>query len=193
MIDSEKEKFAQLMMLAGLAHNKEISKTLIALYWHDLKKFEFQEVRTSFDAHRRSEKFFPSVADIFEKIPSSSLGTHIGADEAWQIAVDSLDERRTVAMTRQIAEARGIAIDLVDFGDKTAARMAFRDAYNRLIASNPDCEWFISEGFDKSTRAAAVEKAVSLGRLPAIKHQNFIEHHPDEYIGIPTDRKKALE
>ena len=192
MIDSEKKKFLEALTLTAEIYNKSFSIEAVKIYWNDLVEFDFIDVMSAIDKHRKTSKFFPTIADIIEKIPKSSANIHPGADEAWSICLESFDERNTVVMTKELSEARGIALDLYEFGDKTAARMAFRDAYNRLIANAPKPEWFVSEGFDKTLKISAIEKAVSLGRLTYTKKQHFIEHHPNVVIEKHTDRVKSL-
>lgn len=191
MTDSEKKRFYEAITLTFTIYGKEVKANVLDIFWNDLKEFSLDSVLKALNDHRRSSKFFPTIADIIERIPASKDGQHIGADEAWSIAFESFDEANTVVMTQEIATARGIAMEIYQDGNRIAARMAFKDAYNRLIdQSDAKPEWFISQGFDKSLRHAAVEHAKSLGRLPQAKYQNFIEHNPPP--GEPTKRTGAL-
>lgn len=192
MLDEDKTRFAQEITATAEIFGKTLSKPTMKIIFDDLSEYTLDDVLLSLNKCRKTLKFFPTTAEIIEKIPKSSAIIHPGADEAWSICLQSFDEHNTVIMTKQIAEARGIALDLYDFGDKTAARMAFRDAYNRLITNATKPEWFISEGFDKTLKSAAIEKAVSLGRLTSSKQQHFIEHHPEVVIEKPSDRIKSL-
>lgn len=54
---------------------------------------------------------------------------------------------------------------LLDMGDKTGARMAFKEAYNRLAdrlkAKGKKADWFVFAGTDKLQMVAAIKDAVS--------------------------------
>lgn len=93
-------------------------------------------------------------------------GGHPTANEAWGMALLSRDEAETVVWTEQIAEAAGIAQAILDAGDDVGARMAFRDAYERILRERPKSPmWFPSLGSDPARRTAALERAVMAGRL----------------------------
>ena len=56
-----------------------------------------------------------------------------GADEAWAIALEALDEACSVVWCGEIQQAFAIARPVLVAGDKIGARMAFRNAYDRLV------------------------------------------------------------
>lgn len=91
------------------------------------------------------------------------------ADEAW--ALIPRDEDASVVMTYEMAEAYGVALPLLVEGDQVAARMAFKDAYARIVDKNKLAgvppKWFPSLGRDKEGREAVLAEAVRLGRLSA--------------------------
>lgn len=79
------------------------------------------------------------------------------------------DEAASCVWTDEMARAWGVARHLLREGDRVGARMAFRDAYNRLVAEARDQgmapNWTPSLGHDKAGRAEVLEDAVSKGRL----------------------------
>ena len=78
----------------------------------------------------------------------------------------SRDESDTVVWTEQIAEAAGIAQPVLDSGDEVGARMAFRDAYDRILRERPEKpRWYPSLGSDLGRRTAALDRAVRAGLL----------------------------
>lgn len=93
-----------------------------------------------------------------------------GRDEAWALALQSIDERESVVWTAEIQAALEAARPVLDAGDKIGARMAFLSAYDRLLQAARDtmkpCEWAVSIGWDGERRALAVDSAVRLGRIP---------------------------
>lgn len=93
-----------------------------------------------------------------------------GANEAWAMALNALDERKTVVWTVEMSEAWGVARDVAAQGDLVGARMAFIGAYERLVRTAREerrlPEVSVSIGWDGEQRVVAIEKAVQLGYLP---------------------------
>lgn len=125
-----------------------------------------QEPEAVLNALRRCQRELTgrlSLAAVLERIDYG----HIGADEAWGLMPKSEDE--TVVWTEQMAEAFGLAGPMLAAGDPIAARMTFRDAYNRLKRDACDrrehARWSVSPGHDPHGRDAPVMQAVKLGRL----------------------------
>lgn len=79
------------------------------------------------------------------------------------------DENQTVVWTEEMALAMRCAQPLLDAGDQVAARMAFRDAYQREISSSraqrKPVRWMASLGWDARGREAALREAVEKGRI----------------------------
>jgi len=94
-----------------------------------------------------------------------------GANEAWATALSALDERNTVVWTDEMAQAWEVARPVVQGGDEIGGRMAFKDAYERLVRvareERRTPAVTVSVGWDAELRAAGVEKAVKLGYVPA--------------------------
>lgn len=93
-----------------------------------------------------------------------------GSNEAWATALQALDERNTVVWTEEMAQAWEVARPVVQGGDEIGGRMAFKDAYERLVRAARDERRTpvvtVSVGWDAEQRAAAVEKAVKIGYMP---------------------------
>lgn len=106
-----------------------------------------------------------SLAAIIERIHSSD--GILGAEEAW--ALMSNGEDVTVVITQEMAEAMKDAHHLLKEHDRIGARMAFKEAYTRLIhdarEENSKPHWFASIGHDKAGRAAPIAEAIRQGRL----------------------------
>lgn len=111
-----------------------------------------------------------------------------GIEEAWAMCPKT--EADSVCWTLEMREAYSIARSLSDNGDSIGARMAFKDAYERLVRESRDngfpTTWELSLGWDAGSRQKAVEKAVQVkaisseaaaGYLPApAGGMNLIEH-----------------
>lgn len=102
-----------------------------------------------------------------------------GSNEAWAMALNALDERKTVVWTVEMSEAWGVSRDIAAHGDMVGARMAFIGAYERLVRTAREerrlPQVSVSVGWDGEQRAAAIEKAVQLGYLTASQAS---EHMP---------------
>lgn len=96
-----------------------------------------------------------------------------GPDEAW--AMIPQHESGSVVWTQEMAEAYGIAAPLLREGDAIAARMAFREAYQRLVGkareARQPARWIPSLGHDPTQRDAALVTAVERERLTVERAQ----------------------
>ncbi|MFA6213410.1 MAG: hypothetical protein WC714_28495 [Candidatus Obscuribacterales bacterium] len=146
--------------------NQVPSDAVVMAVFDILSEYPLNQVLYSIQQHAKGSKFPPTPADVIEVISDRNGSKHIGAEEAWAIALESFDEYSTVVWTQPIAEARGAAYGLFLDGDKVAARMAFKDAYTRIIKTADEPRWIVNEGFDKARRADSVKQAVFLKRLP---------------------------
>lgn len=92
------------------------------------------------------------------------------ANEAWATALSALDERNTVVWTEEMMLAWNTAQPLAAGGDLIGARMAFKDAYERLVRTAREERRTpvvtVSIGWDTAGRTAAIENAVKLGYMP---------------------------
>lgn len=108
----------------------------------------------------------PEFVKLCRQADPTAPGGHPTANEAWGLVLASRDESDTVVWTEQIAEAAGIAQPVLDAGDEVGARMAFRDAYDRILRERTEKpRWFPSIGSDQGRRTAALDKAVRAGLL----------------------------
>jgi hypothetical protein len=165
MTKDDAPRFAELMTGLAIAFEKQVEKARIAVYWRALEKYPIASVECAIDRHIATSKFFPAAAEIIELINDEIGSAHIGAEEAWAIAVRMLDEDETVVVTDEIRRAWAEAGEIMALGDEVGARMAFKEIYNRLDKSQPP-KWNISPGNRIDLRHQRVADAVSLGRLP---------------------------
>jgi hypothetical protein len=161
--------------LIGVGQNKTISSGAKAMFFKAMAGYSIEQFRKALNAHcmdKQRGRFTPKPADIIEQIEGMSGGDGRPSDEeAWAIALTSQSEAETVVWTAETAEAFGICQPVLATGDKVGARMAFKDAYNRLVAAarqaNKPAAWNVSLGWDMAKREAVVAKAVTSGLLPA--------------------------
>lgn len=128
-----------------------------------------------------------SLAHIIQRIDDGRPT----ADEAWaQVGTD--DENVTFVTTTEAMEALGAASMLMREGDMTAARMAFRDAYNRIVTeargAGLPVRPHVSLGFDKPGRVRVLMQAVQAGRVEASHAANLLGVPAEELMGQARPR-----
>lgn len=178
MRDSDFDAFADLLdavcgLLSRGAYTPSPANT--ALFFRALRAHDIDTVRAGFDAHVKDGqrgRFVPVPADILAQIEGRSADDgRPGPEEAWATAIRGTDESATIVWTAETAEAWRIAKPVFDLGDEVGARMAFKEAYTRLVSESRALRiqalWSPSLGHDQSRRAAAIDDAVSAGLLSA--------------------------
>lgn len=167
MTNDDKPRFLRAFAANAAVFNKPVTDDVVGIYWAILADYDVNDVEAAFVKHLKVSKFFPTPAELVALIPSAHAMKHVDADEAWAIVLASMDEAETVVMTQPMLEARGIAWPIWQDGDEIGARMAFRSAYNRIIAAAGKPVWRVVAGWDAERRLSAIEQAKLLGRLPA--------------------------
>lgn len=170
MLESDKSEFKVLLETTFETYRVQApGVNVLRLWWGVLSQYDICDVRAGFNAFcaDQANKFPPVPAHIVDAIERRSPDGRLGADEAW--ALYPKNEMDSAVISDEMAEAMGVARGLLDDGDETGARMAFRDAYNRIVARNKargiPVRWFPSFGTNPQGRFAAVDDAVKLGRL----------------------------
>lgn len=173
MRDSDKKAFAELVRATLKMYRAEADAEVLRLWWAIMCQHEMNVVSAGFSAFLsdKKSKFQPVPADIIEFIERLVPDGRLGADEAW--AMIPRDEHVSAVMTDEMSEAMGAAQPLLDEGDQVAARMAFKEAYVRIVEKNKLAgiapKWFPSLGRDPAMREAVLVEAVRLGRL-SVEH-----------------------
>lgn len=206
---NEMESFGEMVTGVMELYGAALSPMAARIWWEALKAYDFAAVSAALSRHVQDPdagRFAPKPADVIRAMgitatPPPSDG-RLGADEAWSIAIVCSDESATVVWTEEIAQAFGIASPILDLGDKVGARMAFRDAYDRLVLQARDrgapCVWSVSLGSDANGRAAAITAAVDAGRLTVEKARCYLPApEPGGMVGglvaaLLSDDRKAL-
>ena len=176
------EEFLKPFNTLAAIYSKSLSDEMIETYFDLFEEHDGVEFANACKQHAKSGRFFPVPADLFLLMPSAQKNKHVDAEEAWAICLESFDEYATVILTQQILEAKIIAQDIWDSGDKVAARMAFKSAYDRIIKTAPEPKWTVSQGYDPNLRDVAIRKAQDLGRLPKPEEPLMIEYDDEVTI-----------
>lgn len=147
----------------------EFSKDALGMMLNDLSGYPEPSVLQALDRCRKELRGRLTLGAILDRIEEED--GRPGADEAWAIAIGAQDEAETVVWTEEMAQAFEVARPVLDARDKVGARVAFRDAYERLVRNAREagagCCWTVSLGHDEQRRAASLQTAVTAGRLPS--------------------------
>ena len=188
--------------LIGVGANKTISSGAKAMFFKAMGGYTIEQFRFALTAHcmdKQRGRFTPKPADIIEQLDGLGGGDHRpGADEAWAIALTSRDEAETVIWTEEMAEAFALCSPVLQMGDEVGARMAFKDAYSRLVSSarhaGKPAKWSASLGWDSAKREAVIQKAQTAGLLPApVVHALLPNHSAAEFDDCPEGLKRVKE
>lgn len=153
---------------------KPLTEGQVAMFFRSCAAYSLEHVRAALDAHVRDPqrgRFPPVPADVIAQLQAAAENDgRPGPEEAWAIARRATDEAATVVWTAEMAQAWSVAIPLLGSRDDVGARMAFREAYQRLVAESraggTPPRWSASLGWDEQQRAQAIGQAVQLGYLP---------------------------
>lgn len=171
MNEAEKPEFYRDLAGVMASYAKPLpERAILDAWWANLQAFPLQAVRMAFGAYQdENGEFAPAPAGI--ALRCRLMDGRPGAEEAWAIALTSRDEADTVVWTAECAEAFALCQPVLSMGDEVGARMAFKEAYTRIVAQargeRRPAQWLTSAGWDAGRRTAAIGKAVRAGLLPA--------------------------
>jgi hypothetical protein len=160
----------------------------IALWANGLQCFPDHIIERAVYAHIQNPdrgRFAPRLAEIIGNCDALSPGAKwLGAEEAWSQMPRG--EGESAMLTNEAAEALAAANDLIAAGDKVAARMAFKEAYERLVAKakmeGRRPAYFFSAGRDMDGREKVLVDAVRNNLIAA-------DHVPKL---LPPDRVEGV-
>lgn len=160
--------------LIGVGPAKIISPAAKAMFFQDLQRYPLNLIEAALAAHRMDPergRFTPKPADIASQIERRRAVQWLGADEAWA-QVPKIEGQPGI-LNDCTAQALAVAAPLLAEGDDIAARMAFKDTYNRLM-SRAKLErrgpvYFVSPGGSFEEQQSVIQEGVRLGLLAAPK------------------------
>lgn len=193
-----RDTFAFADLLAGVfdAYNRVAPQPATQMLWlRMLEPYEFSAVTAAFSQYVANEaKFPPTPAQILALLGHGTGDSRPTADEAWATALLSRDEAETVVWTLETAQAFATCRTVLDLGDEVGARMAFKGAYDRLVArarhERQPVAWQASLGWDADRRERALTAASNAGLLPA-PHVAGLLPPPAAVFGAPDDEVAA--
>lgn len=188
MNSADKKDFGSLLTKLLAAYGKPLPEgALFAAWWDELSPYPAQVVRMAFDVYRDEQPTYAPHPNAIRKICREHDGRP-GAEEAWAIALTSRDEADTVVWTAETAEAFALCQPVLQMGDEVGARMAFKEAYQRIVSKARSelrpAQWLASLGWCADRRTAALQKASVAGLLAAPTVAALL---PPPVDAIPSD------
>lgn len=152
----------------------ELSADGARLFCNDLSDYPEQAVLKSLVRCRREVSGRLKLADVISRIDDGRPG----AEEAW--AMIPRTESETAVWTDEMRQAYGVASPLIAEGDNVAARMAFKQSYERLLSearsNRLPVQWSVTLGHDIAGRESALTRAVELGRITHERATALLPH-----------------
>ena len=177
------KKLLEYIAATAETMGQTISPNVAVMMVNDLAAYRTDDVLAALKLVRAGASRFnlKAIIDALEKVCPDGRP---GVEEAW--AMIPKDEYGSVVMTEEMAEAYGIAAPLINEGETTAARMAFKEAYARIVERNKlagiSPKWFPSLGRDPEMRVTVLQEAVRLGRI-GVEHAERIV--PVNILNLP--------
>lgn len=180
-------KLIEMLAATYAALNQQMPDAALEIIARDLSAYPIEDVAAALTRARKEVKRL-ALVDILDRIP----GGHPGPEEAWAMCAKALnDERLTLVWTEQMRAAFGVALGLQD--DPVAARMAFKESYQRLVSeireTHPKPSWTVSLGFDVNGREGVMLEAVRQGRLTMAQVDALLPAPKAEGAIVPSMRK----
>ena len=187
--------------IIGLAeyYDKTLSKNQIQMFVEDLENVDFEQLKFAIKKYRTDPKnvFFPLPAALLGLVAAND--GRPGIEEAW--AMCPKDEQKSAYLNDEIMTAFSSSNSILrETGDKIAARMVFKEIYEKTVKQNRENgiapKWFPSFGYDKHGREAAIREAIEKNRITLEMAKKIIpevDFIPSEKIGIGYDNKENIE
>lgn len=144
----------------------KLSEAAASMLVADLAAYPEADVIAALTRVRKGGKRF-SLSAITDEM--AEVDGRPGVEQAWAMIPHTEDT--SVVWTEEMAQAHGVVYDLLQQGDKVAARMAFKEAYGKLVSDARDAgapvKWSASFGDSMLGRQQALIEAVNKNRLPA--------------------------
>lgn len=202
MFKHDFDPFAQMLDdVAALRQLPVLSPSAKALFFRSVVQYPVEQVLKAIEAHLidpAEGKFKTMIqpAHIVAQIEAASAKDgRPDADEAWSTAFLAQDEAETVVWTAETAQAMRAALPLLASGDKVGARMAFKAAYDRLLAKaraeHRPVQWLPSLGHDPLRREQALSTAARAGQLPAPQVAALLPPPEDSANALDDDAARA--
>ena len=157
---------------------RTFSEPAARMFVSDLSAYPEDQVIRALARCRKEVRGVLTVSDVVSRLDDGRPG----AEEAWAMLPKA--ESESAVWTDEMRESYAIARPLLSAGDEVAARMAFKEAYQRRVIDARDrcapVRWEATLGTDPGQREQALERAVEMGRLTR-EHANNLLPAPKDY------------
>lgn len=176
------------------ALGQTISDNAAGLMAADLATFPQDQLRTALTRTRMECTGKLTLKLILDQL--DALQGRLASNEAWALALRAREERDTVVWNNEIADAWAVAAPMAAGRDLVGARMAFKDAYDRITQHARDTlkrpEPRIAVGWDNAQRIAVVTAAYNDGRIPlalamGVVHENEVAMAGKALVPLATN------
>lgn len=140
MTPQDHEMFAKMLIAVGELYSKEVTPTMISLYFKSLAEYDIKDIGRAFNLHVKNPdngQFFPKPADIVRMLEGNTENQGMLAWVKVRDAVGRAGPWRTVAFDDPI-----IHLVIVDMG-----------GWPKLCDMGADDEPFIAKEFEKRYRS----------------------------------------
>ena len=178
---SSSDIFKAVAVTAELC-GRTFSEAAAAVFVSDLEAYPDAQVLKALTRCRKEVRGMLTVQDVVSRLDDGRPGV----EEAWAMLPHA--ESQSAVWTDEMAEAFGVAGPLINAGAMVEARMAFKEAYHRLVCQARDAgravEWRVTLGHDLSGREGPLLAAVAVGRLTLDRARQFVPALPQK-DGMP--------
>lgn len=165
------DKLIRTLQGTAEIYGRQMSSVAAEVFLEDLRAFPEESLLLALSKCRKELRTFPTVADILARIEDGRPGV----EEAWGMI--PWDESQSAVLTEEVLAAFGACRGLYFDGDRVAARMTFKETYQKAVAENRSKgippKWTVSIGYDRHGRDAAIREAVLKRRL-TVEHAERI-------------------
>lgn len=192
-----KAKIAQQIIGLAEYYDKTLTANQIEMFVEDLGGISFEQLQYAV------KKYRTDPANVFFPLPAKLLGIvaandgRPGTEEAW--ALCPKDEQKSAYLNDEIMLAFSSSNSILrETGDKVAARMAFKEIYEKTVKANRESgiipKWWLSSGYDKHGREAALKEAIEKKRISPSAAQSLMpEVNFIPQVAIEFDNPDAKE
>lgn len=185
MFNNDNKEFASLIEDTADFYNKKLSTMQLKMYFDVLAHYPIGAVQAAVKAHLSDSergRFMPLPADLIGHLEKMRFDGRPSAEEAWSVAVQSIDDRLTVVWTEETSQAWfAAASELMAIGDKFNASRGFIAKYNDLVSlarlQGKPVVWVVSAGDDKDLRDRVIREAYQAKKITKAQAAVMLPYH----------------
>lgn len=99
-----KEEFIRTLTGAGKLYGKELDKETLTMWLSFFKNNSVEEFKQAMNEHIKTSRYFPTVADIKERIASKKVEDMPKAEDEWNKVIDLVHKYGSYQMNKALKE-----------------------------------------------------------------------------------------